>query len=741
MRLRMWTFVFPLWIGMVLAPLANAQTGGFTPTGTGATAAWEATATLLNNGQVMIVGGITSGGGCVSTAELYNPATGTFSTSGKLNVCRGYGFTATLLNNGMVLIVGGDGLQNASEELYNPTTGTFSTTGRLNTDREFHTATLLPNGEVLIVGGFGTSPLSSAELYNPATGTFSYTGNLNSARDEQTATLLPNGEVLIAGGTNGSLPGAAGALASAEVYNPATGAFSFTGSLETGRYDNTATLLSDGQVLIAGGLSNPSTILSSAELYNPITGGFAYTGKLITAVNGNTATKLNDGTVLIAGGPGGSDREAQVYSPVSGTFSSTGSLNVGRVLQTATLLTTGAVLIAGGQQGRGAVGEGELYETGAVLGYVNPKFIVVGVTYAPPGPSTSTFVNYSTSTTIGTTNSLSQSFMSGDTYSTSLSYGFSIPLVGSGKVTAQTASATSQTTNSSSSVTMTFQVSGSEKTYGTTNYFAPVNHDSDVIWVWVNPAVILTVSNGKVTWNGYGADDTDQPGMDIQGIELGYLNGDFGPVPTDYTCPNCSFTRAWATNQVWPAGESAALNSADYAQIATADPFSVNTYGPNYLGPNLPDPETADHRFTMSACTSDASFSYLQAAPSQTPAIYSCTLTYTNNSTQAKGISTTYSQSFSTDSSFTGSGFLSAFSDDAKSTNTLTWTTGEQSSIASGNSSTATFSVQGPPCGNQVQGLGPCIPVYDSSGNEPTSFYVYEDNLFGTFMFAPVNYY
>ncbi len=739
MRLRMWMFVFTLWIGTALAQNARAQTGSFTLTGTGVTAAWEAAATLLNNGQVMIVGGTTSGGGCVSTAELYNPATGTFSTSGRLNVCRGYGFTATLLNNGMVLVVGGDGLQNASEELYNPTTGTFSTTGRLNTDRSWHTATLLPNGEVLIVGGFGNTPLSSAELYNPATGTFSNTGPLNSARDQHTATLLPNGEVLIAGGTNGSLPGAAGALAKAELYNPTTATFSYTGSLNTARYQNTATLVSGGQVLIAGGVSNPTTILSSAELYNPISGAFVYTGNLRDAVYGHTATQLNDGTVLIAGGPGGTDREAQVYSPVSGTFSSTGSLNVGRLMHTATLLTSGAVLIAGGQQGRGAVAQGELYKSGAVLGYINPKFIVVGVTYAPPGPSTNTFVSYTNSTTIGTTNSLSESFMTGDTYSTSLSFGFNIPLVGSGQVTNQYATAANETNNSTSTVTMTFQTSQTEKLFGTVNYFAPVNNDYDTIWVWLNPAILLTVSSNSVTWNGYGADETDQPGMDIVGIQLGYLNGDFaGGMPADI---QSRINRSWAANQIWPQGQGPALTSTDLAQIATTDPFSVSTYGPNVLGFNLPNPETSDHRFTMSACTNQASFNYLQAAPSQTPAIYSCTLTYTNNSTQAQGITRTYMQTFSLDSSFKGSGFFSQFGLDSKSSTTLTWTTGEQSSISSGTSSTASFSVQGPPCGNQVQGQGPCIPVYDSSGNQPTSFYVYEDNMFGTFMFAPNGYY
>jgi hypothetical protein len=126
--------------------------------------------------------------------------------------------TATLLNNGMVLIAGGgsSGAILASAELYNPATGTFTYTGDLNSGRGNHTATLLNSGMVLMAGGSSTGPatgaLASAELYNPTTGSFTLTSSLNTARDFETATLLNNGMVLIAGGDNGS------ALASAELY-------------------------------------------------------------------------------------------------------------------------------------------------------------------------------------------------------------------------------------------------------------------------------------------------------------------------------------------------------------------------------------------------------------------------------------------------------------------------------------------------------------------------------------------
>ncbi len=162
-----------------------------------------------------------------------------------------------------MLIAGGLGSSGllASAELYNPATGTFTATGSLNNLRYFHTATLLNNGLVLIAGGSGASgSLASAELYNPATGTFTATASLNTSRFYHTATPLSNGQVLIAGGT-----GSSGAFASAELYNPATGTFAATSTLNTARYSHTATLLPTGKVLVAGGVG--PGVLATSELY------------------------------------------------------------------------------------------------------------------------------------------------------------------------------------------------------------------------------------------------------------------------------------------------------------------------------------------------------------------------------------------------------------------------------------------------------------------------------------------
>jgi hypothetical protein len=200
------------------------------------------------------------------------------------------------------------------------------------------TATLLHNGKVLIAGGGEDSgfPMASAELYDPSTDSFNATGSMSRPRASNTATLLANGKVLIAGGRGAEE--SEERMASAELYDPATGSFTATGSMGRPRAGHTATLLADGRVLIAGGASayNPAD-LTSAELYDPDTGTFKPTGSMTTARNGQTATLLPSGKVLFAGG---SDETAELYDPATGSFSPTGPMSGPRLGHAATLLTT-----------------------------------------------------------------------------------------------------------------------------------------------------------------------------------------------------------------------------------------------------------------------------------------------------------------------------------------------------------------------------------------------------------------
>jgi hypothetical protein len=259
--------------------------------------------------------------------------------------------TATLLPSGKVLVAAGGSDEDSSSvtaELYDPSTRLWSFTGSLTDSRVSHTATLLLNGKVLVAGGFdasgGRGTVATCELYDPATGTWTGTGSLNEGRYDHTATLLPSGKVLVAAGVS---EGAY--IASAELYDPATGNWSTTASLPAERAFHTATLLPNGKVLVAGGF-NGIDVFASAELYDPATGNWSSTGSLNTARGAHTATLLQNGTVLAAAGANSSSflSSAELYNPTTGLWTSTGSLSTARDWHTATLLPNGQVLAAGG---------------------------------------------------------------------------------------------------------------------------------------------------------------------------------------------------------------------------------------------------------------------------------------------------------------------------------------------------------------------------------------------------------
>lgn len=266
------------------------------------------TATLLRDGKVLVVGGYDFWlGGVTASAELYDPVTGIWTATGNMTKARAY-HTATLLPDGKVLVAGGyDGAPSfsslASAELYDPVSMTWTATGSMTNARRSHTATLLPDGKVLVAAGAGTSvDTSSAELFDPDTGLWHAGGDLTLARAAHTATLLPNGKVLVTGGADNSNS----IVAVAELYSPDTGAWTTTGSMTTVRYMHTATLLPNGQVMVVGGANGVwglnGVLLSSAELYDPSTETWTTTGSKASPSYFHTATLLTNGKVLVAGG-------------------------------------------------------------------------------------------------------------------------------------------------------------------------------------------------------------------------------------------------------------------------------------------------------------------------------------------------------------------------------------------------------------------------------------------------------
>jgi hypothetical protein len=350
---------------------------GFHATGDMGTERAAHTATLLQNGKVLIAGGFNNTD-VLATAEVFDPATGTFTFTGAMTTPR-FSHTATLLASGKVLVTGGSNnladlathdsytatlLANgkvpvtggsdssgdlSTAELFDPATGTFTATGAMSEPRSEHTATLLANGKVLLAGGTAGN---AAEVFDPAAGSFTAAGELIvGGRWGCTATLLSDGKVLIAGGRDSEDVFDAFPLNDAELFNPASGTFTVTGGMTQVRYGHTATLLNNGQVTLTGGFNGQP--VQSAELFDPTTGSFLPTGIMGTPRANHTATLLNDGTVLVAGGfsfvAPGSFSSAEVFDPATNKFTPTGSMGAGRFLHTATRLDNDLVVITGGQ--------------------------------------------------------------------------------------------------------------------------------------------------------------------------------------------------------------------------------------------------------------------------------------------------------------------------------------------------------------------------------------------------------
>jgi hypothetical protein len=362
--------------------VVGPRPASWTPTGSMGTAREGHTATLLPDGKVLVAGGvdITSdnlNGTLLASAELYDPSSGTWSATGNMGTAR-EGHTATLLPDGTVLVAGGvgNGLMAGgsrafltSAELYDPASRTWTTTGRMTRPRGGAVATLLPNGKVLVVGGavsYKNGSIvdpDSAELYDPASGTWTATRKMVFGGGSA-AMLLPDGKVLVAGGQG---PGDL-----AQLYDPSSGTWTATGKMVEARMASTATLLPDGTVLMACGCDHAGR---ASELYDPITGSWAATGTMVEDHWRDTAAMLPDGTVtvtlladgkvLVAGGGSPTLPAAELYDPVTGSWTATAKMLSVRLNHTATLLADGKVLVAGGGDWLRTLPSAELYDPGS----------------------------------------------------------------------------------------------------------------------------------------------------------------------------------------------------------------------------------------------------------------------------------------------------------------------------------------------------------------------------------------
>lgn len=367
------------------AEVWSASANGFTQVGDTTTQRLGPTATLLPSGKVLIAGEtdwIDTFEG--KTAEIFDPTTDTFAAiPDQMNALR-RGHTATLLPNGDVLILGGN---QASAELFvgegAAGTALFGASPDLLGAREDHTATGLEDGRVLLAGGRMLAPgvEPDAEIYDPVSRTFSAAGPMVVLRDNHTASLLPSGRVLLAGG----------GVATAELFDPSTGAFAATANgMVEARANAAATRLPDGRVLIVSGQSGeifdekdesftavsnalptamaaPGAALlpngkvlivgaTSAALYDPVTDTFAATGNP-GVVRPESGLQYGDNVISVVVTPsgkalvtGGQTLAAELYDPASETFSFTGAASQDRINQTLTMLPTGQALLFGGNQ-------------------------------------------------------------------------------------------------------------------------------------------------------------------------------------------------------------------------------------------------------------------------------------------------------------------------------------------------------------------------------------------------------
>jgi hypothetical protein len=255
------------------------------------------------------------------------------------------------LKNGKVLIVGG------GAELYDPGTGTFTTTGQPNFGHVNHTATLLLDGRVLVVGGgIPPTPVATVDIYDPVTGTWSQTESMKQARYEHAATLLPSGKVLVTGGNMYDDD----EIATSELYDPASGTWTNTGPLNMPRHIHAAASLSDGQVLVTGGQSwhFGTYNLAESEIYDAQQGLFIETGSLHQARIAPVVTTIPDGQIVVTGGRGYGPQGTQsthwaypvveLYDAVLGKWVMLPDLQQGRFGHTATFLPGHGLLIVGG---------------------------------------------------------------------------------------------------------------------------------------------------------------------------------------------------------------------------------------------------------------------------------------------------------------------------------------------------------------------------------------------------------
>jgi hypothetical protein len=339
---------------------------------------WGSAGALLKDGRVLVAGGAAGASSAQASGLvwIFNPASGHWATATSMLQPRAYPMIAALAD-GSVLVAGGsrNGQPLDTAERYNPANGTWVAAGRMNIPRSQGSLVVLADGRVLATGGGmegtpGWSSTASVEIYDPKTGKWTMGPPMMVARARHTATLLSNGEVLVTGGAT-TYHGEIGSVtATAEIYNSHSNKWRQAAFMSIPRYVHQAALLANGRVLVAGGWSftaNSDPSKSSAEIYDPVTDKWAPTGSLAAPRAEFVMVRLGDDRVLAVDGIDHDYRllaSSEIYDPVAGTWKASGALPTALMWPAAVVLADGRVLIAGGATniaGSGRTATCELY--------------------------------------------------------------------------------------------------------------------------------------------------------------------------------------------------------------------------------------------------------------------------------------------------------------------------------------------------------------------------------------------
>lgn len=339
---------------------------------------------------------------------------------------------------------------------------------------------------------------------------------------------------------------------------------------------------------------------------------------------------------------------------------------------------------------------------GAMTAYLSPKYLVLAVTYAPPGSRSN--VTYSNSTAQGTSTAISKTFT--DQTSLSVTMGASVKFGIFNAGTSATASTSyTQEKDSSTSVSLNSTTSYGRQIPGPASSALGVDHRYDVIWVWLNPVVNISINpDNSLNWNGFSYDSQDINEMDVVPLYVSWLQNP-STMPADV---------ANALARTWDSTGSGGLTNSDYVTILARDPLAGNaSFNPN---------TDTSGRFDLEG---GQVFNYSPPPAGGQPITETYSIAYQSTSSTGQGASDTYSVGLAVDAKFNTGLIIAKVDTEIKLSNTATWVNKWSSTATSTVGQTAALSITGPATSDNYTG--------------PTRFQVWKDNVYGTFMFYPTN--